>query len=224
MQVIKTQEYLIIYEYITYDNYYIKEQDNFYGQVEQVLDKTYPKRSMLIVMSKTPGLLKKVGLEDLPVTMTQKHLYTIMNDNGKYKYVNYHNLSIELIKKLPKSLRQPLKILLSNTKEDSVVIVIGLIDKESRPVIASLKMNGIGRIGEEFVKTHVLTSVYGKDNYNKFINKNIKEGNLIYDREKGIIKKLGIGDRIQFPMIEPSKEITSDNPKTAIQSSNKNIS
>ena len=85
--------------------------------------------------------------------MTQKHLYTIINKEGKYKYVNYHNLGVELIKKLPVSIRQPLKILLSNTKADSIVIVTDLIDKE-----------------------------------------------------KGIIKELDIGDRIRFPMIEPSKK------------------
>lgn len=47
---------------------------------------------------------------------------------------------------------------------------------------------------------------------------------ILYDKDKGIIKELGIGDRVQFPMIEPSKEITSDNPKTAIQSSDKIVS
>lgn len=224
MRIIKVEDYLIMYRYIIYDVSYIKEEDTFYEQVEQVLNKTYPRRSMLVVLSQTPDLLKRIGLEDLPITMTQKHLYTIINKQGKYKYVNYHNLGVDLIKKLPISIRQPLKVLLSNTKADSIVIVTDLTDKENRPVIASIKMNGIGRIDEQFIKTNVLTSLYGKDNYNNFIKKSIANDNLLYDKEKGIIKELDIGDRIQFPMIEPSTKITSDNPKTAIQSSDKIVS
>lgn len=189
-----------------------------------MLNETFPKRSMLVVLAKTPDLLKRIGLEDLPITMTQKHLYTIVNKQGKYKYVNYHNLGVDLIKKLPISIRQPLKVLLSNTKTDSIVLVTDLIDKENRPVIASIKMNGIGRIDEQFIKTNVLTSVYGRNNYDNFIKNSVENGCLLYDKEKGIIKELDIGDRIQFPMIEPSKEITSDNPKIAIQSSDKIVS
>lgn len=222
MKIIQIKNYLIMYQYITYDISYIKE-DDFCFQVDQVVNETYPKRSMLVVLSKTPDLLKQIGLEDLPIIMTQKHLYTVINREGKYKYVNYHNLGVDLIKKLPVSIRQPLKILLSNTKADSIVLVTDLIDKEDRSIIASMKMNGVGRIGEEFVKTNVLTSVYGKDNYKNFVDQNIEKDNLLYDKEKGIIKELDIGDRIQFPMIEPSKESTSDNPKTAIQSSNEII-
>ena len=57
----------------------------------------------------------------------------------------------------------------------------------------------------------------------KFKN-NIECDNLIYGKYHGIKKELDIGDRVQFPMIEPSKDITSDNPKTAIQSSDKIVS
>lgn len=224
MKIIKIREYIVIYKYLKCDFLYVKEEETFYETVDKVLNETYPKRSMIVVLSKTPDILKKIGLDDLPITMTQKHLYTIMNKSGKYKDVNYHNLGIELIKKLPKSLRQPLKVLLSNTKVDSVVLVTDLIDNESRPVIASIKMNGKGKVDNKKINTNVLTSFYGKDNYNNFIKNNIEDGNLIYDKDKGIIKELGIGDRVQFPMSKPSKDITSDNPKTAIQSSDKIVS
>ncbi len=224
MQVIKIKEYLIMYKYLTYELSYVRDEETFYETVDKVLTETYQKRSMIVVLSKTPEILKEIGLDDLPITMTQKHLYTITNKSGKYKDVNYHNLGLDLIKKLPASLRQPMKILLSNTKADSIVLVTDLIDNEDRPVIASIKLNGEGRIGDEFVNTNVLTSIYGKDNYRNFIKNNIKHGNLLYDKDKGIIKELDIGDRVQFPMIEPSKEVTSDNPKNAIQSSDKIVS
>lgn len=100
MKIIKVEDYFIMYQYIIYDISSIKEETTFYDQVDQVLSENYPKRSMLVVLSKTPDLLKRIGLEDLPITMTQKHLYTIVNKQGKYKYVNYHNLGVDLIKKV----------------------------------------------------------------------------------------------------------------------------
>ncbi len=223
MKIIKIKDYLILYEYIC-DVLLIREDETFYETVDQVLDETYPKRSMIVVLSKIPDILKEIGLEDLPITITQKHFYTITNKSVKYKDVNYHNLGVDLIKKLPESLRQPLKILLSNTKVDSVVLVTDLIDNENRPVIASIKTNGKGKVDNKKINTNVLTSVYGRNNYDNFIKNNIEEGNLLYDSDEDIIKELGIGDRVQIPMSKPSKDITSDNPKTAFQSSDKIVS
>lgn len=39
----------------------------------------FPQRDMLTLLSKTPQALKDIGLSDLPITMTQKHLKTIIN-------------------------------------------------------------------------------------------------------------------------------------------------
>ena len=43
----------------------------------------------MLVLGKTPKVLKDIGLSDLPITMTQKHLDTIMNEAGKYKNAKF---------------------------------------------------------------------------------------------------------------------------------------
>ena len=108
--------------------------------------------------------------------MLDKFLYfldtlrkTIVNNKGPYKNVNYHGINIKTIKKVPKSLEMPLFVLKSYTKSNSIVVV----------TIRDLRIN-----------TNVMTSVYGKDNFNNFLEKNIIKENILYDKNKGIIKKI----------------------------------
>lgn len=187
--------------------------DIFSKQVDEVLKGTYPKRDMLIVSKSTPQILQDIGLNNLPITMTQKHLQTIMNSNGDYKGVNYHDLGIDLVKQLPNAISNPLNILKSNTDSNSIVVITELVDKQDRPVIASIKVDGKGQINDIQIDTNVMTSAYGRNNYDKFMQENIAKGNLLYDIDEGIIKKSDATDRVQFPMRSSSNEIASDIPK-----------
>ena len=69
------------------------DSENFAKQIEAVKNNTFPKKDMLI-LGKTPQVLKDIGLSDLPITMTQKHLDTIMNETGKYKNANSQNVQL----------------------------------------------------------------------------------------------------------------------------------
>lgn len=168
----------------------VKEKNkNFAKQVEEVLNNNYPKTDMIIVTKHTPKLLQKIGLKDLPITITQRHLKTTINKHGNYQGANYHNLGIKLIQKLPEAISTPLKILKSDTRDDSIVIVTKLLDKKENPVIVSIKIDGKGIINNIEIDSNVLTNAYGRRNYNSFIKRNITKGNLLYDIKKGTIKK-----------------------------------
>ena len=68
---------------IAQDSEQIKmDSENFGKQVDAVKNGTFPERDMLVV-GKTPQVLKDLGLPDLPITMTQKHLKSIMNETRK---------------------------------------------------------------------------------------------------------------------------------------------
>ncbi len=182
------------------------DSDNFAKQVDAVKNGTFAKRDML-TLGRTPKILQELGLKDLPITMTQKHLDTIMNESGKHKGANYHGLGEDIVKKLPEALNNPLDILKSSTKDDSIVLTTDLSDKQDRTIIASIKIDGKGDINNIRIDTNVMTSAYGRNNYDKFMQENIKAGNLLYDIDQGIIKKIDkktVGERLQLPMRDSS--------------------
>ena len=172
--------------------------ENFSNQVDAVLDGTFPKNSMLTLLKETPKPLQDIGLPNLPITMTQRHLNTIINESGKDTNANYHGISVEIIKQLPEAINTPLDILQSNTRSDSIVLTTYLADKNDNTIIASIKINGKGTINDIRIDTNVMTSAYGKDNYEKFMERNIQNGNLLYDIDRGVIKKVDRA-RLQLP-------------------------
>ena len=166
------------------------EKNLFTIQIDEVINGTFPERNMLIVRENTPQVLQDIGLRNLPITITQKHLETITKDKGRYKSSNYHDLGIELVKQLPKAIENPINVIKSNTDGNSIVVITNLVDNQDRPVIASIKRDGTSRIDDIFIDSNVLTSAYGRNNFAKFIKDNIDKGNLLYDIDEGIIKEL----------------------------------
>lgn len=176
-----------------------EDSNNFSKQIDAVKNGTFPKNDML-VLGKTPQVLKDIGLPDLPITMTQKHLDTIMNESGKYVGANYHNLGENIVKQLPEAINNPLDVVKSNTRDDSIVLTTYLADKQDRPIIASIKIDGLGRVNDIIINTNVMTSAYGRNNYDKFMQDNLKNGNLLYDIDRGVIKKVTEA-RLQLPRV-----------------------
>lgn len=178
--------------------------DNFSKQVDSVINGTFPKKDMLTVLSQTPQVLQDIGLDNLPITLTQRHLDTIMNETGKYKNANYHALGEEIVKKLPEAISKPLDVLKSNTDKNSIVLTTDLSDKQDRTVIIAIKINGIGKVNNIEIDSNVMASAYGRNNYDKFMKDNIKNGNLLYDIDQGVIKKV-TGARLQLPRTSNSE-------------------
>ena len=195
--------------------------ENFSNQVDAVLDGTFPKNSMLTLLKETPKPLQDIGLPNLPITMTQRHLKTIINETGTDTSANYHGLGIETVKQLPEAISTPLDIVKSNTRNDSVVLTTYLSDKQDRTIIASIKINGKGTINDIRIDTNVMTSAYGRNNYEKFMEENLKNGNLLYDIDRGVIKKV-TGARLQLP--GSSNSTTKTNGSISTNSISQNTS
>lgn len=171
------------------------DSDIFSRQVDEVVNGTFPKKDMLTISQETPQVLQNLGLQNFPITMTQKHLDTIMNREGKYGGANYHDLGIDIVKQLPRAIAEPLNVLKSSTKDDSIVVVTDLSDKNDNIVIASIAIDGKGKINDITIDSNVMTSAYGKNNYDVWMQKN-KE-NIIYDIDEDT--KKGDSTRIQYP-------------------------
>ncbi len=168
----------------------------FSEQVDAVLSGA-DTTSTHIKVSNTPKILRDVGLPNLPILITAKHLRSITQDSGT-ESMNYHGLGEKAIKKLPELLADPVMIMDSLTREDSVVVLTEIFDKENRPVIAAIKIDGIGRQNGEIISANILTSVYGKDNFESFLNLNLQANTVLYwNKEKS--QALSVNPGIQFP-------------------------
>ena len=182
---------------------------DFASQVDAVLSGADTSNSHLKVMN-TPALLQQAGLPNLPILMTAKHLKSITSTEGKGK-ANYHGLDLEIVKKLPEYISNPVMVADSFTRNDSVVIITEVVDSENRPVIAAIMLNGEGRLGEKHIKANIMTSAYGRSNFQSFLNRIADENAVIYWNKKKS-QDLSVSLGIQFP-----NAVTSLNSDTIIR-------
>ncbi len=182
------------------------QDKTFAEQVDAVLSGADMNISHLEVLKVTPPLLRMVGVPNLPILMTAKHLRTITQDGGT-ESANYHGLGAELVKRLPELISDPVMIMDSISPDDkaknSIVIVTQMFDKENRPVIGAIMLNGVGRQDSKVIGANILTSAYGKKNFQSFIERNIEQGSVLYvDKEKS--QALSVNPGIQFPDVMAS--------------------
>ena len=182
---------------------------DFASQVDAVLSGADTNSTHLKVME-TPSLLQQAGLPSLPVLMTAKHLKSITSTEGKGK-ANYHGLDVEMVKKLPEYISDPVMIADSFTRNDSVVIITEVVDSENRPVIAAIMLNGEGRLDKQHIKANIMTSAYGRSNFQAFIDRIADENAVIYWNKKKS-QDLSVSLGIQFP-----NAVTSLNSNTIIR-------
>lgn len=154
---------------------------SFSKQVDDVLSGADTENSHLRLMEKTPELLQDAGLPDLPILMTANHLKSI---TGKGDRGNQHTLSITTVKNLPQYLADPVMIMDSLTRDDSVVILVEERDQNGNPVVCAVKLDGKGRWENIDISANVLTSAYGKDNFQSFIDRNAENDTVFYWNEK----------------------------------------
>lgn len=194
------------------DSVEVKFSDrDFSAQVDAVLGGADTNSTHLKVMD-TPKILQEAGLPDLPILLTAKHLKTITASSGKDR-ANYHGLDVDIVKKLPEYLADPVMIADSLTREDSVVIITEAMDSEQRPVIAAILLEGEGRLDNARISANIMTSAYGKDNFESFVSRITDKNAVLYWNEKKS-QDLSLRLGIQFP-----NELTSLRSNTIIRKS-----
>lgn len=177
---------------------------SFATQVDAVLSGADTSTTHIKVMS-TPKVLRDLNVPDLPVIMTAKHIRSVAFDDGKDK-MNYHGLGAETVKRLPELLSDPVMVMRSRTKDDSIVVLTAELDKENRPIIAAVKLNGNGYIDDEEIEANVLTSVYGRNNFSSFLNNNVSEDRIMWwSKEKA--EQTGLSD---LRMLSQVKDLPPD--------------
>ena len=206
-----------------------QNSDIFSQQIDEVINGAFNKNNHMTVLEHTPEVLQKLGVKDYPITLTVNKLDRIMNESGNQSG-EYHGLGIETVKKIPQALQNPLDIVKSHN--NSYVLTTDLSDSQDRQVIASIKIDGKSYVNDIKIDTNVMTSAYGRNNYDSWMKTHQENGDIVYDIDRGFITQKR--DNVQGLQL-PNEVISSDNnitqndsnvklpPLNNMQNSNNNI-
>lgn len=143
------------------------------------------KRHEAILVCNTPEMIQNVGLRELPMHITQKHVLDCLHEKT-VDNVHYHGLSTQELKRLPEALESPVILAESLTKDDSLVAVLDYREQDGNPVIVAVRPNGNAMYELRKVDSNFITSMYGKDNFSEFCQRILDQGKLLYaNKEKG---------------------------------------
>lgn len=169
-------------------------KESFSNQVDGALAGTLDRNNHVFVCE-TPQILRAVGLNELPMLMTQKHIRDInksADDSGKH----YHGISKDIIKRIPEYLESPVAVMdsLSTATQPGIVVLTEEIDSEGRPIVIAIKPDGQGFYDVQMDSNFIL-SMYGRSNFEKFWNDNIKEETFLYINNK---KSKALSEEVQL--------------------------
>ena len=159
-----------------------KENLSFSEQVDAVLENRFDPYSALKV-SDTPDILLGIGCEQLPILYTQQHLRNALHEENENNH-RWHGLTIAQVKAMPDYISSPAMILDSLTRDDSIVIISESIDNKNRPIIVTIKPDGRGMYGVEEVDSNFVTSLYGRNGFERFVMRAIKQNKVLYADKK----------------------------------------
>lgn len=155
-------------------------------QIDDVLNDTVPKDYTHVYLGETTKALKELGWNDLPMLMTNQHVYSVINEKkdkgARYKKIrNYHNLGKEKFMQVLEDIERPWMIIKSNNKENNadLVMVSYVVDKNGNVVIAAVKPNGVGRKKTATLDANIMLSMYGKEALHNYVEKAGKENRII---------------------------------------------
>lgn len=158
-------------------------EKTFAEQVDDVLSGKVDRFSGNLKVCDTPQILLDIGCNQLPMFYTRNHLKKAILPKDRKKH--QHGLTVEQIKKIPDELISPAIIMDSLTQNDSIIAILSDIDSENNPVIASIKPNGQGFYELEMQESNFITSIYGRENFEEFINRAINNNKILFiDKQK----------------------------------------
>ena len=182
------------------------EQDGHYDysksfaeQVEDWQNGKFPKNDALLV-GRTPEVFRRIGLNDLPMTMNQTHVDYAVNGTKED-----HQMSLVMLEHLPELLEHPVAIIESATRpNDSIVAIVdGTINGKNVIVPITIQTSSTAN-GVQIDANH-LASAYGKKNAVNLLENALKKENAdsvgVYYLDKNRASNLISDPRVQFPSI-----------------------
>ncbi len=130
---------------------------SFAEQIDDYNAGIFPHRDTLVVC-RTPKVLRKVGLNDLPMTYSIGHLQTIIDGD-----VENHKFGVDLLKHLPEALEDPLAVIASKTQSETSLVVIFDYQYAGDNLIGAVAVDGFGLANGERIDSNAVTTVYSRE-------------------------------------------------------------
>lgn len=151
---------------------------DFSEQVDKALNGEWNRYNALYVGETSP-LMEELGLKQLPVLMTSKHLNDIVAEKSSSDR-RKHGLTTDQVKSLGSILSDPAMVLDSAQRNDAIVFVSDQTDADGLPIVAAIRPNGSGVYEMTSQPTNFLLSMYGRENFDKFIESAARDGRILY--------------------------------------------
>ncbi len=129
------------------------------------------------------ALRKYVKVEGLPIVMNYRDAYLAMHtkETGKYHGdgINYHSLGVTGLQNALESIDRTNAVMISKKGPEKIEIALDTVDEKKNRCLSILAVNTTAQSSNSFLATHVVTSVYGRRNIDKYIQKAEDEGRAI---------------------------------------------
>ncbi len=171
----------------------------FREQVEDWQAGKIPEQDSLIV-GRTPEIFRKIGLSDVPMTFDQRHTDYAVNGTKAD-----HQMSMEMIERLPELLENPIAIIGSETRTDDSLIAIVEATINGKPVVAPVTIQTTSKSNDVQIDANHLASAYGRKNAVRLLENAIQKENAdgvgVYYLDKSRASNLFSHGRRQFSAI-----------------------
>lgn len=171
----------------------------FREQVEDWQAGKIPRRDSLIV-GRTPEVFRKIGLSDVPMTFDQRHTDYAVNGTKAN-----HQMSMEMIERLPELLENPIAIIGSETRTDDSLVAIVEATINGKPVVAPVTIQTTSKSNGIQIDANHLASAYGRKNAVRLLENAIQKENAdgvgVYYLDKSRASNLFSHGRRQFSAI-----------------------
>lgn len=132
----------------------------FCAAVDAALARSMPHWMQIAASRATPPELVEVGLPDLPVAHTQKHIRKELEPKSP-EDIHCHGLSIELLKRVPELLEHPAAVWDDVPSRGEVLAMLGALDGDGLPLVAIIRPNVVNETTGE--PCNLMVTVYGNE-------------------------------------------------------------
>lgn len=138
----------------------------------------------LMLMKRTPEVLQRCGVGDMPWLHTQRHLLNELHPKSP-ENTAWHGLSVRQLKMLPELMESPAVILDNPPWTKGIVCVLDETDEDGLPIILPFVPSGHGWYRNRDMPGNFVLSVYGRNDFNTYLAYAAEGDRILYiDKEK----------------------------------------